>query len=163
MHEQALAWVAEHASTEPITVLDIGGRNINGTVRGLYPNADFTALDVAAGEGVDIVADAATWTPDREYDVVVSTECFEHCRDWPQIIHTAYKALKPGGRFVATMAGPGRPEHSGVDGGSNLYPGEWYQNVGPGELLDALKAAGFIDITVDRQGSPADVRCVATK
>lgn len=164
MHNEALEWVRRHATTEPVTVLDLGGRNINGSCRELFPNATvYVALDIADGPGVDIVADAATWTPDREYDYVISTECFEHCREWPAVVTTAYKALKPGGTFVATMAGPGRAEHSGVDGGAALHPGEWYQNIGPGELLDVLNAAGFVEVTVDQQPSPADVRAVATK
>lgn len=164
MHPEAMAWISQYATTDPVTVLDIGGRNINGSPRHLFPAATvYTVLDIADGPGVDVVADAATWVPDREYDVVVSAEVFEHTSVWPQICATAHKALKPGGRFIATMAGPGRPEHSAIDGGWTLHPGEWYANVEPADLLEVLKAAGFVDITVDRQNHPADVRAVATR
>jgi SAM-dependent methyltransferase len=163
VHAEAYEWVTRHATSEAVKVLDIGGRNINGTVRNLFPCADYTALDIAPGEGVDIVADAATWTPDRVYDVVVCTEVFEHTASWPQIIGTAFDALRPGGLFVATMAGPGRAPHSAVDGGWQLHPGEHYGNVDPDDLLKALDAAGFDAITVDQQHRPADVRCVATR
>ncbi len=164
MHPEAMAWVAEHATTDPVTVLDLGGRFVNGSPRDLFTNATvYRVLDIADGPNVDIVADAATWTPDREYDVVLATELFEHAAEWPRIVLTAFKALRPGGMFVATMAGPGRPVHSGVDGGGWLHPGEHYANVHPDALLDVLKAAGFVDITVDVQPSPSDVRCVATR
>lgn len=164
MHTEAFAWVQRHATTEPVKVLDIGGRNINGSVRDLFPNATvYTALDIRVGDGVDVVADAATWTPDREYDVVVSCEVFEHTGSWPQICATAFKACAPGGVFIATMAGPGRPAHSAVDGGWELHPGEYYGNVDPGRLERELKTCGFLDITVDQQFSPADVRAVAVK
>jgi hypothetical protein len=152
-----------HTGTEPVTVLDIGGRNINGSVRDLFPDAAYTALDIREGDGVDIVADAATWTPTGEWDVVVCTEVFEHTASWPQICGTAFKACAAGGRFIATMAGPGRPAHSAVDGGWSLHPGEYYANIDPGRLHRELEACGFVDVTVDMQPNPADVRAVATK
>lgn len=164
MHTEAYAWVQRHATTEPVTVLDIGGRNINGTVKDLFPNAAvYLAMDIADGPGVDVVADAATWTPDREYDVVVCCEVFEHTAVWPQICRTAFTACASGGLFIATMAGPGRPAHSAVDGGWQLWPGEYYGNVDPGRLERELKACGFVDVIVDQQFRPADVRAVAVK
>jgi SAM-dependent methyltransferase len=111
---------------------------------------------------VGVIADAASWVPDREHDVVLAVELFEHTPVWPQIVRTAYRALRPAGLFVATMAGPGRPPH-GALGHPYLLPGEHYANIHPDALLDALKGAGFADITVDQQASPADVRAVARR
>lgn len=163
MHAEAFAWVAQHATSDEVTVIDLGGRNVNGSIRDLFPNAtDYLAVDIREGDGVDIVADAATWVPDREYDVVASTETFEHTPVWPEICLTAFKALKPGGRLILTMAGPGRPEHSAVDGGP-LRPDEYYGNVNPEHLKDVLVSAGFKDVVVDSRVSPADTRAVATK
>ena len=162
MHNEAFEWVRRHA-IEDANVLELGGRDINGTTRGLFPGSKWTSLDLYPGPCVDIVADATIWVPDLEYDVVVATEVFEHAPGWPQICATAFKACRPGGRFIATMAGPGRPEHSGIDGGSALHPGEYYGNVNPDELRRVLVDVGFVDIEVDVQPNPADVRCVATK
>ena len=162
MHAEAFAWVADHCTDDPVSVLDIGGRNINGTPRILFPNANpYTVLDIAPGDGVDIVADAATWDPDRRYDVVVCCEVFEHTDVWPAILRTAYRALVRGGLLIATMAGPGREPHSAVDGGPHLYGGEHYTNVELSELHDALVAAGFRRIEVDEQVASHDVRAVA--
>lgn len=164
VHASAYRWVADHVPRDAVTVLDIGGRNINGTVRSLFPVAHtYVAVDIASGPEVDIVADASTWTPDREYDVVVCCEVFEHTPVWPGICLTAFKACRPGGLFVATMAGPGRPPHSAVDGGWQLYPGEHYGNVDPDDLRRVLTAGGWTDVVVDQRQSPADVRAVATK
>jgi SAM-dependent methyltransferase len=164
VHTEAFAWVARYRTDDPVTVLDIGGRDINGSPRTLFPNATiYRVMDIANGPNVDIVADAATWTPDREYDVVVCTEVFEHTGSWRQICVTAYKALKPGGRFIATMAGPGRPAHSAVDGGWRLHPGEHYGNIDPDSLHRALSECGWQDIVVDSQPSPADVRAYAVR
>jgi SAM-dependent methyltransferase len=161
MHLEAMQWVTQYSSGQPITVLDIGGRFINGSPRGLYPFAEYTVLDVLDGPNVDIVADAAAWTPDREYDAVICCEVFEHAEEWPAICRTAYQACKPGGFLVITTAGPGRALHSGVDGGPRLHDGEWYGNVEPDELEQALKDAGWSDITVDH--SRFDVRAHATR
>jgi hypothetical protein len=164
MHDEAYAWVRKHAPTGHLHVLDIGGRNINGSTRDLFPLASvYRTVDILPGAGVDIVADAGTWEPDQEYDVVVCTEVFEHTANWPQICVTAYKALTVGGLFIATMAGPGRPPHSAIDGGWTLHPGEHYANVHPAELAGQLAAAGFSDICTDQQHSPADTRAVAWK
>lgn len=163
MHPEAFAWVSRWATDEPITVLDIGGRDINGTSRDLFPAADYTALDIMAGPAVDIVADAATWTPDREYDLVICTEVFEHTPHWPAICATAHKACRTGGRFVATMAGPGRPPHSAVDGAHRLYPGEHYANVRPDDLRQVLEACGWRAVVIDYLPGPADVRASAIR
>lgn len=165
MHAEAYRWVADHAPRATTgAVLDIGGRNINGTVRSLFPAAGvYTALDIAEGPEVDVVADAATWTPDREYDVVVCCEVFEHTDSWPDICATAFKACREGGMFIATMAGPGRAAHSAVDGQFRLHPGEYYGNVEPAELREVLEVCGWTGIVVDQRPSPADVRAVATK
>lgn len=162
MHPQALAWVERYATSKPVAVLDIGGRNINGTPRPLFPNATvYRVLDIAPGEGVGVVADAATWTPDRRYDVVVCCEVFEHTADWPAICETAFRALRPRGQLIATMAGPGREPHSAVDGGPVLYDGEHYGNVEPAALLDVLTSCGFSGVLVDQASDPDDVRAVA--
>jgi len=157
-----MAWVERYRTDEPVAVLDLGGRNINGTPRPLFPNATaYTVLDIAEGEGVDIVADAATWTPDRRYDVVVCCEVFEHTYVWPRILRTIYAALVDGGQVIATMAGPGRAVHSAVDGGPFLYEGEHYANVQASVLVDALAALGFRDVVVDEELNSHDVRAIA--
>jgi hypothetical protein len=164
LHAEAFAWIASHATDAPVAVLDLGGRWVNGSPRGLFPNATtYTVVDILPGPNVDVVADAATWEPDRLYDVVIAAELFEHTPVWPTICATAFAACRPGGRLVVTTAAPGRPLHSGVDGGPALHPDETYANIDPDELRAALERAGFEDITVDVQPAPADVRAVAVK
>jgi SAM-dependent methyltransferase len=163
MHTEALAWVERFATDQPVSVLALGDRDINGTCRPLFPAARYTGLDIAPGPGVDIVADAATWNPHgRRWDLVLATELFEHTDQWPAICATAFRALRPGGRFIVTTAAPGRPPHSGIDGNALRF-GEYYANVTPEDLRLALEQAGFTEIEIDVQPSPADVRAVATK
>lgn len=169
MHNEAFAWIAEHATDYrvhvdgTVRVLDLGGRDINGSARKAFPDTDYTVLDILPGEGVDIVADASTWQPDRAYDYVVAAEIFEHTAAWPAICRTAYKALHFDGKFIVTTAGPGRSPHSAIDGMLPLRPGEHYANIPGFELERVLKEAGFVDVVVDCQPDPADTRAVATR
>ena len=159
-----MAWIAKHATDEIIPVLDLGGRDINGSPRHLFPNATYTVLDVRPGDGVDIVADAATWAPgDDLWEVIICAETFEHTANWRAICRTAFEACAPGGRLIVTTAAPGRPPHSAVDGEFRLLPGEHYANIRPAELGRVLAAAGWADVVVDLQPSPADVRAVAVR
>jgi SAM-dependent methyltransferase len=162
MHEEALGWVREFADLSACSVLDLGGRNVNGSVRSLFDVQPpiYHALDVEGGPGVDIVADAATWQPVIRYQLVVCTEVFEHATAWPEIVRTAFRALLPGGQFVATMAGPGRRPHS-PDPVRGLRPGEHYANVSVEELARELQAAGFERVLTNHLDVPGDTRCVA--
>lgn len=138
------------------TVLDIGGRDVNGTLRHLWPDATWTVLDHIEDDEVDIVADAATWEPTGTWDLVLCTEVLEHTPDWRDVLATCRKATD--GRLVVTCAGPGRRPHSALYEGPPL-DGEHYANVYPDELADALAAAGFSRVEVNVAGY--DLRAVA--
>lgn len=158
MHGKAMEWVAWHARRDPSTVLDLGGRNVNGSVQPLFRSATFTTLDIRPGG--DILADAATWEPDGLWDMVLSLETFEHAEQWRDICLTAFKACKPGGWFIVTTAAPGRPVHS-TEGCLTLPEGEYYGNVEPDDLREALELAGFSDITISHVAD--DVRAAARR
>jgi SAM-dependent methyltransferase len=162
VHEQARAYVEARRCDEPLAVLEVGGRFINGGVRDLFPNADpYVSLDIVAGPLVDIVADAATWQPDRAYDLVVCTEVFEHTPEWPAILRTMHAATRDGGRLILTMAGPGRSEHG--SGGGAWDGREHYANVAPDELAAQMHAAGWADVEVDYIADPGDTRATAKR
>jgi SAM-dependent methyltransferase len=165
MHEAVIEYVSREIAARDLnrdkyTVLDLGGRDINGTTRQLFNNvASYVSVDIADGLGVDIVADAADLNLDERFDVVVSTELLEHTERADEIVAAAARHLKPGGVFVATMAGPGRTPH-GAAGEPSPNPGEWYCNVSPDELEEWLAAAGFDKWEIDQSG--LDLRCTAT-
>jgi SAM-dependent methyltransferase len=167
LHNEAMSWVAEVADRDARLILDMGGRDVGGpwggSPRALFAaDVEYVVLDIEPGGDVTVTADAATWVPDREYDMVIACELFEHTPDWPQICATAFKALRPGGRFVATMAGPGRPPH-GALGGPSPGVGEHYANIKPYVLRRVLEGCGFRNVVVDMQFEPSDVRTVAMK
>lgn len=163
MHPAAYEYVAHHApplNAASPSVLELGGRYINGGIRKLFNRArEYVSVDLVAGRDVDLVADAADLNLERTFDVVVSTELLEHTPRAAEIVVTARKHTAPGGVFLATMAGPGRAPHS-AEGKHRMEPGEWYRNIEPAELDEWLSFAGFDDWTVDVLED--DVRCYAT-
>ncbi len=148
MHPEARAGLAKMladtglALDEEWEVLDLGGRDINGGIRDLLPNANWTGVDVVAGPGVDLVHDCTRpWPADLpKFDVVVCTEVLEHVAAWRELVKVCGQALKPDGARTVylTCASTGRRPH-GASGALNPAPGEWYRNVSWQELSDELE------------------------
>lgn len=155
MHAQAHDFVAAHAAAlRPASVLEIGSLDVNGSVRPLFAGARrYLGIDIAPGPGVDEVADAADWSSDERFDVVVSTEVLEHAPRWSDVVANAWTALAPGGTLLVTCATDPRPPHSAVDGW-DVRPGEWYQNVDPEAMLALVRELGaarwLIEVALDR-------------
>lgn len=147
-------------TARPLVALDLGGADVNGTTRDLFPGALWAGLDIEAGPGVDIVADARSWESAVRFDVVACTELLEHVERWAECVDTAWFALKPGGFLFVTAASTGRPAH-GARGGPAPLPGEWYGNVDPDEVRDALSL--FAESHVEFNPNPGDVYAWARK
>lgn len=164
MHDDARRWVADCVDRygldeNGVAVLDLGGRDVNGTTRRLWAAPGrYVVVDLHPHPSVDVVVDAADLSLDERFDVATSTECLEHARRAGEVVATAWRHLRPGGVFVGTAAGPGRRPH-GQHGASRPADGEWYENVGPLALERWLDAAGFVEWVVDQQG--ADIRWIA--
>lgn len=92
-------------------VLEVGSRNVNGSIRSLFDCFDYVGLDCAAGEGVDVVCLAHEYAPRHLFDVVISCEAFEHDPHLAKTVPHILSLLRPGGLFIATMASPLREEH----------------------------------------------------
>lgn len=162
MHDGAFDFVARFATNEPVTVIEIGSRDINGSVRSLFPNAKWIGIDVVRGPGVDVVIDALDYNPVEQVDLVICTEVLEHTEFWCQIISRAETWLKPGGRMILTCAGTGREPHSASDGGP-LQAGEYYRNITHDQLSAEFQNGGFIEIQSECNTQWKDSYAVATK
>jgi len=93
-------------------VLDVGSLDINGNNRYLFDNSSYVGLDIGLGPNVDIVSLGHEYNaPDETYDVIISTECFEHDRHYEKTIKNILRMLKSGGMFIFTCATTDRPEH----------------------------------------------------
>lgn len=93
-------------------VLEIGSFNVNGTVRNLFNNCDYIGLDIAEGNGVDVVCEGQKYNaPNNYFDTIISCECFEHNPFFIETIENAIRILKSKGLFLFTCATTGRPIH----------------------------------------------------
>lgn len=166
MHPQVLHWVGRSITESGIqisgaTILEFGSLDINGSVRSvLQQNASlYLGVDVQAGPGVDVVADAETFSYPQEFDIVVCCEVFEHTPRWREIISNSHHLLRTGGLFISTMAGEGRPPHSAIDE-NPIRDWEYYANVGAWELKRCIQPL-FAFYNIDYSGF--DLRCWAVK
>jgi SAM-dependent methyltransferase len=145
MHDAAQAAVGQMIresqcdATAPMTGIDLGGADYNGTARWQFPQTTWTSVDIRPNRGVDVVADAASYRPDEPVDVVLCTELLEHAQNWRACVLNAIRILKPGGYLFITCAGDGRGEHS--HSGNPLPAEEYYGNVELSELRKVLKAS----------------------
>ena len=160
MHPAAMQWLEQYATDDKLRILDVGGRNINGTPRSLFPNADYTTVDLIEHASVDIVGDILELDADDldgPFDVVIYAEVAEHSPDWAMHLAHLFDLLAADGVLLITAAGPDRTPHSSLDGGP-LREDEFYQNIDPEMLADELyKLTDYVAIDV----VGADVRAMA--
>jgi len=92
-------------------VLDIGSLDINGNNRYLFTDYKYLGVDIGAGNNVDIVCRGHEFKDLAGFDIIISSECFEHDEFWNLTIKNAINLLKPDGLFLFSCATTGRPEH----------------------------------------------------
>ena len=162
MHVEAASFVAltAHRLGPFESVLELGGRNVNGSVRPYFPGAKYLSVDICAGPGVDVVADATTYRPEEQFDAVVCCEVLEHAEDADGFVATAWGSLKQGGLLIFTAACPPRAPHSAVDGGP-LRAGEYYRNVEPSLMASWL--VGWKDVDIEVHDDRGDIYAVAVR
>lgn len=132
-------------------VLEIGSLNINGSVRQFFENCEYIGVDLGHGAGVDIVCDGADLAlPDRTFDTVISTECFEHNPRWVETFTNMIRMCKAGGLVLMTCATEGRNEHGthAESPGDSPFTiqkgwGEYYKNLTEQDFLDNIDIQSF--------------------
>jgi len=160
MHPAVAEFVAANRPDRPGDVWEVGSRNINGTVRHLFGDADsWTGVDLIDGPDVDIVGDICDLGVEDVADLVVCLEVLEHAPCWGDVVAACATALRAGGTLLVTAAAPTRTPHSGYDGGV-VRPDEHYANIDPDELAEVL--GGYLDV-VSCQVKGDDVQAVAVR
>lgn len=96
---------------EDKAVLEVGSQDINGSVRKHFKNCEYLGIDLGKAPGVDMVISIIDFPMADKYDVVISSEMLEHCKEWDEALKQMYNNTKPGGIFILTCAGPNRQEH----------------------------------------------------
>lgn len=143
-------------------VLDVGSLDINGNNQYLFDDCLYLGIDLAIGRNVDVVSKGHELSlPDQTFDLVISTECFEHDRYYDKTLRNMLRLLKPGGLFLFTCATKGRAEHgtlrtSAVDAPFLAEYGEWadyYKNLEESDIrsvLDVDKAFSSYEFSVNQ-------------
>lgn len=150
MHPEAANFARWHLSRSSAVTLEIGARNVNGSIREmLKPTGVWVGSDLREGPGVDLVADACAEDFPARYravhypaDQLVCLETLEHVGDPEQLLRNLRDCAYRAALLVLTTAGPARAPHSGIDGGG-LRAGEHYRNYTLDGLWRMLLDAGF--------------------
>jgi SAM-dependent methyltransferase len=95
-----------------VKVLDIGSLDINGNNRHVFTHPYYyVGVDLNKGSNVDVVCPGHLYDCGFQYDIVISSECFEHDMYYARTLQNMVKLLRSGGLMVFTSASTGRPEH----------------------------------------------------
>lgn len=104
MHASAMSEAAAFRdvyfeSSQPMRVADIGSRDVNGSLKVLFPGHDYVGFDIEAGRGVDVVMPHAETipAPDDSFDAVVCANTIEHARRPWRLVQEMARIVKHGG------------------------------------------------------------------
>lgn len=165
MHEGPFLYVAGCVSGLSLPgkrVLEIGSRDLNGAVRGLFRDcAQYVGVDVNPGPGVDVVGDFCEMYGHGDFDVIVCTEVLEHCPQPDVMVRNAHASLAPHGAFIVTCASELRPTHSAQGDTWELQPGEYYGGITLDWMENALSI--FATSRATSQRFDLDIYGFATK
>jgi SAM-dependent methyltransferase len=96
--------VQAHASTEPLRILDFGAGG--SPYRSLFPNAHYQTADLQGScADFSIDEDGYTNAPDQAFDMVLSTQVLEHCRNPDRYLSEVSRVLKPDGKLILSTHG----------------------------------------------------------
>lgn len=156
MHIEAYDWFhSEVALLAPRRVVEIGSKNINGSLRSLFASLPYIGVDVRAGRDVDVVASGTDFVPPWAPDTVLCAEVLEHVDDptGHDICQNILRMLAPRGVALLSMACDPRAPHSAVNGHDLLAEdAEFYRNVTTDLLRDWLDGFGRVVWSQHRRG-----------
>ena len=113
--ENWLKLVRESYEFTPGRVLEIGSRNVNGTPRVFFQDAEeYIGIDMEAGPGVDLVMNSSevlTAYEPQSFDTVIICECLEHDPNFRSTVLDARTLLKSNGVLIITTPTFGFPLH----------------------------------------------------
>lgn len=125
---------------KPLTVLDVGSYDVNGTYKPLFVGWVYTGVDIAAGPNVDIVLASPDILPfpKESFDVVISGSTFEHMpRFWLMWLEMV-RVVRPGGYIFVIAPSRGYEHRHPVDCW-RFYP-DGYRALGEYGGVETLEA-----------------------
>lgn len=134
-------------------VLDVGSRDINGTVVQAFRESkkelpkSYVGIDMIEGSNVDIVLnghDIHKMFPNPIFDLVTCCETLEHDNKFWLTVEQMRKVLKPGGYLLITAPGINFFHHD--------YPSDYYRFTE--EAFKDVIFEGFEDVSVTTHSDP---------
>jgi len=106
-------------------ILDVGSYDVNGTVKPIFEKGQYIGLDMEAGPNVDVVGVSHNIPfKENEFDVIVSTSCFEHDDMFWISFQEMCRVLKPGGYMYINAPSNG-PYHGWPGDNWRFYIDSW--------------------------------------
>lgn len=123
MHDTAMRYgelffIQYVANSGEITILDIGGADVNGSLRAVAPpRCRYVGIDFAKERGVDVILNDPYELPfaDASVDAVVSSSCFEHSEFFWLTFNEILRVLKPSGLLYLNVPSNGAFHRFPVD------------------------------------------------
>lgn len=126
-------------------ILEIGSLDVNGSVRGFFEECSYTGIDIGPGPKVDMVCNGEDFPEKaKQFDVVLSTEVFEHTEDWDLIFLNMLRLAKRDGIVIFSCASWGRVQHGTSLFDSNAAPhvatsSDYYRNLNEEDFRGAFQ------------------------
>jgi len=132
-------------------VLEVGSLDINGSVRDLFHDCNYTGVDLQPGPGVDLACPGHLLAlPSASFDTVISAECFEHNPFWRETLANMLRMARPGGLVLISCATTGRKEHgtsrTNPDASPFTVQEQWdyYRNLTARDIESGLNLGGWL-------------------
>ena len=106
-------------------ILDVGSYDVNGTMKPIFEKGQYVGLDMESGPNVDVVGVShdIPFIGD-EFDIVISSSCFEHDDMFWVSFQEMCRVLKPGG-YMYIQAPSNGPYHGWPGDNWRFYIDSW--------------------------------------
>jgi SAM-dependent methyltransferase len=139
------------ASFSGARVLEVGSLDINGSVRDLFTDCDYTGIDLELGPGVDLACQGQLAEfSSGHFDTVISAECLEHNPYWRETFANMLRMTRPGGLVLVSCATTGRLEHGTTRTNPDASPftaaasWDYYRNLTSADFEASLNLSGWL-------------------
>jgi SAM-dependent methyltransferase len=106
-------------------ILDVGSYDVNGTMKPIFEKGQYVGLDMEEGPNVDIVGVSHNIPFEKdEFDIVISSSCFEHDDMFWVSFQEMCRVLKPGG-YMYIQAPSNGPYHGWPGDNWRFYIDSW--------------------------------------
>lgn len=124
----------------------------------MFEDCSYTGIDIGDGPNVDVVCPTHKYEG-RGFDVIISTECFEHDRHYKESLRNIIRMLKPGGLFLFTCATTGRREHgtTSTNPSSSPFTNDYYKNITEEDVREAIDVNVFRDYKFQTNNNKKDL------